>query len=322
MPAVESALARKLGRFAPLAPDELAALAALEAERRPVAAGAELVREREAGQRAFILRDGWACCYKLLPDGGRQVIDVRLPGDFVGLRSVLPAHRRPLRRRGHRRRRRRGAGAPDARDLSRPAAARGGDPVGRLARRGGGGRAPGRPRPARRPDPHRALPGRARAAAGAGRPGQRGRLRLPAEPVPAGGRARAHRHPPEPRSAAAARAGPRDLPRRPGRVPRPSPAACPGGPPRRLPRPGRRPAGLRADVPLTNDDQIISWSYDSEPENNHVLVIAIFIAECERRAMLIWISAAPVSVGYTPTLLLTASPGRDGPRPRASIPKG
>src|SRR5690349_18985300 len=89
MPAVGSALARKLGRFAPLAPDELAALAALEAERRPVAAGAELVREREAGQRAFILRDGWACCYKLLPDGGRQVIDVRLPGDFVGLRSVL-----------------------------------------------------------------------------------------------------------------------------------------------------------------------------------------------------------------------------------------
>src|SRR4051794_34333120 len=87
--AAGSALARKLGRFAPLGRDELAALAALEAERRPVAAGAELVREREAGQRAFILRDGWACCYKLLPDGGRQVIDVRLPGDFVGLRSVL-----------------------------------------------------------------------------------------------------------------------------------------------------------------------------------------------------------------------------------------
>src|SRR3954454_12040001 len=86
MPAVESALARKLGRFAPLGRDELAAL---EAERRPVAAGAELVREREAGQRAFVLQEGWACCYKLLPDGGREVIDVRLPGDFVGLRSVL-----------------------------------------------------------------------------------------------------------------------------------------------------------------------------------------------------------------------------------------
>ena len=169
--AAGSALARKLGRFAPLGRDELAALAALEAERRPVAAGAELVREREAGQRAFILRDGWACCYKLLPDGGRQVIDVRLPGDFVGLRSVL------LRTADHS-----AAAVTDAVVAEVPARRMletfralprlgRGDPVGRLARRGGGGRAPGRPRPARRPDPHRALPGRARAAAGAGRPG-------------------------------------------------------------------------------------------------------------------------------------------------------
>jgi hypothetical protein len=75
-------------------------------------------------------------------------------------------------------------------------------------------------------------------------------------------------------------------------------------------------------VPLTNDDQIISPLYDNEPENNHVLVIATFIAERERRAALIWISAAPVSVGYTPTLLLTTSPGRDDPGSRASIPRG
>jgi CRP-like cAMP-binding protein len=89
MMAVESALALKLGRFLPLGPDEATALAALEAKRRPVAAGTELIHERQAGQRAFILQEGWACCYKLLPDGGRQVIDVRVPGDFIGLRSVL-----------------------------------------------------------------------------------------------------------------------------------------------------------------------------------------------------------------------------------------
>jgi CRP-like cAMP-binding protein len=89
MTAIESALARKLDRFMALGPDELAALAALEGSRRPVAAGTELIQEREAGQRAFVLQQGWACCYKLLPDGGRQVIDVRLPGDFLGLRSVL-----------------------------------------------------------------------------------------------------------------------------------------------------------------------------------------------------------------------------------------
>ena len=87
--AVENALARKLNRFLPLGEGELAALAGLEGRPRPVPAGAELIQEREAGQRAFVLRRGWACCYKLLPDGGRQVIDFRLPGDFLGLRSVL-----------------------------------------------------------------------------------------------------------------------------------------------------------------------------------------------------------------------------------------
>ena len=89
MTAAGSALARKLNRFAPLGRDELAALAELEARPRPVAAGTELIHERQADQRAFILQEGWACAYKLLPDGGRQVIDFRLPGDFVGLRSVL-----------------------------------------------------------------------------------------------------------------------------------------------------------------------------------------------------------------------------------------
>jgi CRP-like cAMP-binding protein len=89
MTTVESALALKLGRFLPLGPEEAAGLAALEVQHRPVAAGIELIHERQAGQRAFILQQGWACCYKLLPDGGRQVIDVRMPGDFIGLRSIL-----------------------------------------------------------------------------------------------------------------------------------------------------------------------------------------------------------------------------------------
>jgi CRP-like cAMP-binding protein len=89
MATAESALARKLNRFMALGRNELAALAGLEARPRPVAAGTELIHERQAGQRAFILQQGWACAYKLLPDGGRQVIDFRVPGDFVGLRSVL-----------------------------------------------------------------------------------------------------------------------------------------------------------------------------------------------------------------------------------------
>jgi CRP-like cAMP-binding protein len=89
MLAAESALVRKLNRFVPLDAAELAVVAKLEARRRPVAAGTELVRERQENQPAFIVEEGWGCSYKLLPDGGRQVIDFPLPGDFMGLRSVL-----------------------------------------------------------------------------------------------------------------------------------------------------------------------------------------------------------------------------------------
>ena len=89
MTAVASALVQKLNRFLPLNPEELASLAALEARRRPIPAHTEVVHERQEGHRAFILQEGWACAYKLLPDGGRQVIDFSIPGDVMGLRSVL-----------------------------------------------------------------------------------------------------------------------------------------------------------------------------------------------------------------------------------------
>ncbi|MFZ1430970.1 MAG: Crp/Fnr family transcriptional regulator [Geminicoccaceae bacterium] len=85
----DSALTRKLAKFLHLGPTEMAALAKLEGKQRPVAAGTELVREREPGQHAYILEDGWTCSYKLLADGGRQVIDFPIPGDIIGLRGLL-----------------------------------------------------------------------------------------------------------------------------------------------------------------------------------------------------------------------------------------
>jgi CRP-like cAMP-binding protein len=89
VPSNDSALLQKLNRFLPLGEEEQAALAQIEARHLQVPAGTELVREWMGGQQAFILQEGWACCYKLLPDGSRQVIDVRIPGDFMGLRSIL-----------------------------------------------------------------------------------------------------------------------------------------------------------------------------------------------------------------------------------------
>jgi CRP-like cAMP-binding protein len=89
MTADMSALVQKLNRFLPLQREELAGVAALEAQERPIRADTEIVHEGQKGHHAFILKMGWASAYKVLPDGGRQVIDFSIPGDVMGLRSVL-----------------------------------------------------------------------------------------------------------------------------------------------------------------------------------------------------------------------------------------
>lgn len=89
MSAIESPLATKLNTFVRLLPDELACLATLQSRRRSVAASTEIVHEGQTDHRAWILQEGWANCYKLVPNGGRQIISFPLPGDFMGLRSIL-----------------------------------------------------------------------------------------------------------------------------------------------------------------------------------------------------------------------------------------
>ena len=80
---------QKLNRFLLLSQEELASLAALEARRRTIVAHTEIVHERQERHQAFILQQGWACAFKMLPDGGRQIINFSIPGDIMGLRSVL-----------------------------------------------------------------------------------------------------------------------------------------------------------------------------------------------------------------------------------------
>jgi CRP-like cAMP-binding protein len=55
----------------------------------PQRRGQQLTQEGQTGHKAFVLQAGWACSYKLLPDGGRQIISFPIAGDIVGLRSVL-----------------------------------------------------------------------------------------------------------------------------------------------------------------------------------------------------------------------------------------
>jgi CRP-like cAMP-binding protein len=48
-----------------------------------------MVYEGQSARSAYILARGWVCSYKLLPGGTRQIVDFQIPGDFLGLRSVL-----------------------------------------------------------------------------------------------------------------------------------------------------------------------------------------------------------------------------------------
>jgi len=64
-------------------------LAALQGPRVKMSKGQEIVYEGQSQHAAYLLHEGWVCSYKLLQDGRRQTIDIQIPGDFLGLRSVL-----------------------------------------------------------------------------------------------------------------------------------------------------------------------------------------------------------------------------------------
>ena len=86
---LESPLTRKLSAFVALSDVDLETLARFYRRRRTFEPGHEMIHEGQSDAAAFIMADGWACSYKMLPDGERQIVDFQIPGDFLGLRSIL-----------------------------------------------------------------------------------------------------------------------------------------------------------------------------------------------------------------------------------------
>lgn len=86
---IQSPFARKLGAFVALSEKEMSALDRLHGRRKVFPAGKDMVHQGQTDQAAYILASGWVCFYKILSDGTRQIIDFQIPGDFLGLRSVL-----------------------------------------------------------------------------------------------------------------------------------------------------------------------------------------------------------------------------------------
>jgi CRP-like cAMP-binding protein len=85
----DSPLARKLSAFVRLSPDDLSIVSDLYRRRHRFAVGRDMIHEGQTGQAAYIVASGWASSYKVLRNGTRQIVNFQIPGDFLGLRSVL-----------------------------------------------------------------------------------------------------------------------------------------------------------------------------------------------------------------------------------------
>lgn len=49
----------------------------------------DLIREGDKPGAVFIMLEGWACRYKLLPEGGRQIMAFLMPGDFCDMHVAV-----------------------------------------------------------------------------------------------------------------------------------------------------------------------------------------------------------------------------------------
>ncbi|WP_313326657.1 Crp/Fnr family transcriptional regulator [Sphingobium yanoikuyae] len=79
----------KLSRFAALSENDIAALAAATSHPRKIAARHDLIREGDRPGPVFVVLDGWACRYKILPSGTRQILAFLMPGDSCDLHVGL-----------------------------------------------------------------------------------------------------------------------------------------------------------------------------------------------------------------------------------------
>jgi len=77
-------LTQRLSRLISLAPAEIGVLAEFQSSPRRVARGREMVIEGRKYDGLLVLIGGVAVRYRVLQDGRRQVLNIILPGDFIG----------------------------------------------------------------------------------------------------------------------------------------------------------------------------------------------------------------------------------------------
>jgi CRP-like cAMP-binding protein len=81
----------KLSTFNALVADDVSALTRATAASRQYGGKVDLIREGDRPGPVLVILEGWACRYKILPSGTRQILGFLMPGDSCDLHVALLA---------------------------------------------------------------------------------------------------------------------------------------------------------------------------------------------------------------------------------------
>lgn len=84
-----TAFLRRLEAYVQLTDDDRSALSALRTRQRVYDKAAVIAREGEKLDRVFWIEEGWACRYRRLKSGERQIVNFILPGEFFDLQGLV-----------------------------------------------------------------------------------------------------------------------------------------------------------------------------------------------------------------------------------------
>ena len=84
-----NAFVEKLSGHAALTAEDTALLAAACTAQRDFPARCDLIREGDKPGPLFVILEGWACRYKMLPEGTRQITAFLMPGDFCDMHASV-----------------------------------------------------------------------------------------------------------------------------------------------------------------------------------------------------------------------------------------
>jgi CRP-like cAMP-binding protein len=81
-------LVRKLESIAPVSDEEKQAIVSLPLTVRDLKADQDIVRDQDRPSQCCLILEGFACRYKLLPEGKRQIFSFHIAGDIPDLQSL------------------------------------------------------------------------------------------------------------------------------------------------------------------------------------------------------------------------------------------